>query len=348
VSAIGVVILIPAYQPISALVELVCAMTSLGARVVVVDDGSEAAFAPLFAAVRRIEGVELLRHVVNLGKGAALKTGLNHIACRYPDCVGVVTADADGQHSAQDVLAVAAALADHPRDMVLGVRRFEGKLPLRSRLGNTLTRLILRLVSGQKISDTQTGLRGIPLWLIPRLLLIPCRGYEFELEMLLVCKYRGIRICETPIQTIYLEDNRSSHFNPFWDSARIYFVLLRFLGVSLITAVLDNLVFALVFSAWPTLVGAQVTGRVLCTLFNYWGNKTTVFRSEQRAAKTLPRYLLLVAVSGGISYGLIQLFCSWGTLDVVAAKMLAESILFLFNFAVQREFIFPKLEPGPP
>jgi putative flippase GtrA len=95
------------------------------------------------------------------------------------------------------------------------------------------------------------------------------------------------------------------------------------------------------------LFGAQVTGRVLCTLFNYWGNKTTVFHSREVAAKTLPRYLLLVAVSGGISYGLIRLFSSWGTMDLFWAKVLAETMLFIFNFAVQREFIFPRVEPVP-
>ncbi len=115
--------------------------------------------------------------------------------------------------------------------------------------------------------------------------MIPHQGYEFELEMLLVCKYEGIRIRETPIQTIYLDGNRSSHFNPLLDSARIYFVLLRFTGVSLISAVLDNLVFFAAFSCWPSLLGAQITGRVLCTLFNYWGNKNTVFRSREHAAR---------------------------------------------------------------
>ena len=98
---------------------------------------------------------------------------------------------------------------------------------------------------------------------------------------------------------------------------------MRFTGVSLITAVLENLVFFAVFSFWPSVIGAQVTGRVLCTLFNYWGNKTTVFHFREHAAKTLPRYLLLVAVSGGISYGLIRLFSSSGTMDLFWAKMLS-------------------------
>jgi putative flippase GtrA len=339
-----VIILIPAYQPGPALVDLVRALTAAGARVVAVDDGSSPDCAAVFAALQQSENVELLRHVVNLGKGAALQTGLNHIACRYPDRAGVVTADADGQHKVEDVLAVAAALVARPHSLILGARPFEGELPLRSRWGNVVTRHVMRLITGHQLSDTQTGLRGIPMWMIPRLLTIPYRGYEFELEMLLVCKYEGISIQETAIQTVYLEGNRSSHFNPLWDSLRIYFVLLRFALVSLISAVLDNVVFAAVFAFWPNLVGAQVSGRVFATLFNYFGNKTTVFHSEERIRKTLPNYLLLVAVSGGISYALIHLFTSWGTMDVYPAKILAETLLFFLNFAVQRDLIFARPE----
>ncbi len=340
----GVVILIPALNPGPTLVDFVRELTTSGAHVVVLDDGSDPGCAEVFAAVQRLDGVGLLRHVVNLGKGAALKTGLNHIACEYPDNVGVVTADADGQHKVEDVLAVAESLAANPRELILGVRGFEGELPLRSRFGNTLTRHAMRLVTGQRISDTQTGLRGIPMWMIPRLLLVPYQGYEFELEMLLVCKYEGFRIRETDIQTIYLDGNRSSHFNPLLDSFRIYFVLLRFTLVSLVSAVLDNLIFAVFYVCWPNLIGAQIAGRVLATLFNYFGNKTTVFHSKERATKTLPSYLLLVLVSGGISYGLIRLLCASGTMDVYLAKLLAETLLYLFNFLVQRYFIFPKTQ----
>ena len=343
-SVSGVAILIPAYKPEPRLVDFVQELTANGARVVVVDDGSGPQFAELFAALRRVGDTVILHHVVNLGKGAALKTGLNHIACDGCNCVGVVTADADGQHIVEDVLAVAESLTANPQSLILGVRAFEGELPLRSRLGNAATRHVMRWIMGQRVSDTQTGLRGIPLGMIPRLLVIPHQGYEFELEMLLVCKYEGIRIRETRIQTIYLDGNRSSHFNPLLDSFRIYFVLLRFTFVSLISAVLDNLVFAAVFLCWPNVGAAQIAGRVLATLFNFWGNRNTVFRSKEQIARTLPKYLLLVAVSGAMSYGLIQLLTRPGAMDVYVAKILAETILFFTNFVIQREWVFPGMQ----
>jgi len=339
----GAIILIPAYKPEARLVGFVRELTAQGARVVVVNDGSGPEFAGLFEALRRVGDTVILNHVVNLGKGAALKTGLNHIAYEAGGCVGVVTADADGQHRVADVVAVAEALVANPQNLILGVRGFEGELPLRSRVGNAATRQIMRWIMGQKVSDTQTGLRGIPLAMIPRLLVIPHQGYEFELEMLLVCRYEGIRIREVGIQTIYLDDNRSSHFNPLLDSFRIYFVLLRFGFVSLISAVLDNLVFAAVFACWPNLGAAQITGRVLATLFNFWGNRNTVFRSKEQITRTLPKYLLLVVVSGAMSYGLIRLLSRSGAMEVYWAKILAETILFFANFVVQRDFVFPRV-----
>lgn len=341
-SITGAMILIPAYKPETRLVGFVRELTAQGARVVVVNDGSGPEFAEVFEALRRVGDTVVLNHVLNLGKGAALKTGLNHIAYVAGGCVGVVTADADGQHTVADVMAVTESLTANPQSLILGVRRFEGELPLRSRLGNAVTRRLMQWIVGQKLSDTQTGLRGIPMAMIPRLLVIPHQGYEFELEMLLVCKYEGIRIRETGIQTIYLDRNRSSHFNPLWDSFRICFVLLRFSFMSLISAVLDNLVFAAVFACWPNLGTAQISGRVLATLFNFWGNRNTVFRSKEQITRTLPKYLLLVMVSGAMSYVLIRLFSRSGVMDVYVAKILAETILFFANFVVQRDFVFPR------
>ena len=340
----GVTVLIPAYKPEPKLADFVRTLISAGARTVVVDDGSGPDFAGVFDAVHRAGCTAVLRHAVNLGKGAALTTGLNYIACDDPEGVGVVTADADGQHTVEDVVAVAQSLAASPQSLVLGARSFAGELPLRSRIGNAATRQVMRWIVGQKISDTQTGLRGIPMALIPRLLLIPHQGYEFELEMLLVCRYEGIRIVETGIQTIYLDGNVSSHFNPLVDSFRIYFVLLRFTLVSRVSAILDNVVFAAVFLCWPNVATAQIAGRVLATLFNFLGNRNTVFRSREQISRTVPKYLLLVVASGGMSYALIHLFTWSGVMDVYLAKILAETILFFANFVVQRDFVFPRVQ----
>jgi putative flippase GtrA len=335
------VVVIPAYKPTEALpgiVKSIAVHPSIGA-VVIVNDGSGPEFDAIFSEVSHLEGVHVLRHVVNLGKGAALKTGLNHVACYFPQSAGVVTADADGQHAARDIVRTAEALTELPQSLVLGARTFPPDIPLRSRLGNVITCHVLRAVTGQKISDTQTGLRGIPMNLIPTLMRIRQNGYDFELEMLLTCRRESRRIAEVPIETIYLDGNRSSHFNPLLDSMRIYFLFIRFAAVSLSTALLDNLVFLAAFRIFADVLTSQCLGRLSAGLFNYYMNKTGVFHSKVRDTSALPKYWLSVAIFGGISYSLIKLLISIG-FSVPAAKLCSETLLFAFSFVVQRDFVF--------
>src|SRR5262245_1970976 len=126
-SAISIAFLIPAYKPSSSLVGVVRALSDQAARaIVVVDDGSGPEYSEIFAAVAAFAGGQLVRHAVNLGKGAALKTGINYALCAFPDLIGIVTADADGQHDPDDIQAVARALLDQPDALVLGSRAFKG------------------------------------------------------------------------------------------------------------------------------------------------------------------------------------------------------------------------------
>ena len=164
-------VLIPAYKPGRALVELVRRLSAAAvSAVIIVDDGSGPSYQSLFEELRLFPRTHLLRHAVNLGKGAALKTGINYALCNFPCMCGMVTADADGQHAFEDILAVAAKIKEGTGALILGVRQFRGNtIPLRSRLGNALTRGVFRVLVGESVADTQTGLRGIPAALLPAL-----------------------------------------------------------------------------------------------------------------------------------------------------------------------------------
>src|SRR5688572_199491 len=191
-----VAVVIPAYKPGVELVELV---RELGhtpiASIIVIDDGSGSAYQALFDEIRSCSRVTLLRHGVNLGKGSALKTGLNHVLCDLSHYLGAVTADADGQHHVDDIVGVARQFETTPRSLVLGARQFEQRnVPWRSQFGNRLTRQLVRLLIGQHLTDTQTGLRAIPMEFIPVLLRIQSSGYEFELDMLIASKHHQIPI----------------------------------------------------------------------------------------------------------------------------------------------------------
>jgi len=341
-------VLIPAYKPGPEFPGFVSDLIGRGAaRVLVVDDGSGPEYRPLFDAAARHAEVLVCRHAVNLGKGAALKTGINAALCEDAQAT-LVCADADGQHHADDVMAVARFAADHPGALVLGVRTFSKDQPLRSRFGNEATRVVMRIVAGQKLTDTQTGLRAIPPELSPFLLKVASQGYEFELDMLLLCRPKDVPIREVPIRTIYLNGNASSHFNPLLDSMRIYFVLMRFSLISICSAVLDNVVFLFLFSHTGNVAGSQVGGRIASMAFNFTCVKRMVFHSRGRLRRQFLSYASLVVVSGFCSYALITLFTArlgWG---VMHAKVFAEGLLFLVNFLVQRDMIFTggKQEPA--
>ena len=222
-------ILIPAFNPDEQLLQLIDNLISSGFdSIVVVNDGSSDRCTPIFDKIQSKAHCHLLRHVVNGGKGRALKTGLAYLLSHVPDACGVVTCDADGQHLVGDVTKVARILEYEPESLVLGVRSFGAKVPLRSRLGNVITRSLFYLLVGTQISDTQTGLRGIPRSFMPFLIDLEGEGYEFEMNMLIVSKIRSIPLVEEKICTVYIESNKSSHFNPLLDSMKIYYMLLRF------------------------------------------------------------------------------------------------------------------------
>ena len=192
-------------------------------HIVVVDDGS-ARGRPAFDVVRG-DVDALLVHEVNRGKGAALRTAFAWVRENLPHVVGVVTVDGDGQHAPEDVCRVAEALAEGRAGLVLGVRTFAGNVPFRSKLGNLWTRGLFRLLTGLAVSDTQTGLRGIPASLLPRLLAIPGVRYEYEIRMLADARRHPAPPVEVPIRTIYLDGNASSHYRPLRDTFRTQLAL---------------------------------------------------------------------------------------------------------------------------
>jgi glycosyltransferase involved in cell wall biosynthesis len=336
-------VLIPAYKPGLPLLQVIAALAATDIpAIIVVNDGSGPEFQGVFQQAAALPRVHLLQHAVNLGKGAALKTGMNYALCAFPDHIGLVTADADGQHHPEDILKVAHRLETKPRALVLGVRQFSGDVPLRSRLGNQLTREAVRLVVGQNLSDTQTGLRGVPRALMLKLLKVSSVGYDFELDMLVTSKHHSYELVEETIRTIYEDGNRSSHFNPLIDSMKIYFVLLRFGLLSFSTAILDNVVFYVLFRFTGSVLESQIAARVASVAYNYGVARKSVFLSDQQHQVTLPKYLLLVLCSGTLSYASIQLLTSLTSLSVFGAKITAESFLFLVNFAIQRDFVFTR------
>lgn len=334
-------ILIPAYKPDQKMIDLVIELQKNGfERIIVIDDGSGPEFADLFARTGQL-GCTVLQHGINMGKGRAMKTGLNHYLTSNLVGSGIITADADGQHTPADIRKIADAMQEKNDALILGVRNFTGTVPLKSRLGNGITRVFFGLIHGSDVRDTQTGLRGLPDKYISLFLSLPGERYEYEMNMLLAVRPHEIDLVQVPIDTIYIEGNRSSHFKVLQDSARIYRLLFKFIASSLIATVMDYLIFALMHITVPgQLIYSVVVARSCSSFINYSINRNLVFKSKGDGKKSLIRYYALALVIMMGSYGLIKLLTVVGGLNVYVAKVISDSLLYIVSFIVQREFVY--------
>jgi glycosyltransferase involved in cell wall biosynthesis len=335
-------ILIPSYNPDQRLPELVEALIREGVKhILIVNDGSRTECDLIFERLEKLEPCNVLKHAVNCGKGRALKTGLNYFHLHFPHSPGIVTADGDGQHRTGDILRVAAGLKENPGKLILGSRKLDQGVPFRSLFGNVLTRFVLFFIMGRKVYDTQSGLRGIPRILVPYLLTTRGERYEFEINMLILSKKQAVDIIETPIDTIYLENNVSSHFNPFFDSMKIYFQLLRFAFSSMLASGCDFIVFSIAYHLTANILLSLLIGRFLIgSLLNYIINRRLVFHSKSRVLSSLFKYYLALIIMSVLSYLLITLALAHLGFKVMIAKIVVETFLFVFSFLIQREFVF--------
>ena len=213
------VVLIPAYKPCKLMLTLVDELADNGFTILIVDDGSGEQFAPLFAQAEARATV--IHHEKNRGKGAALKTGIAAIRELFPECRHFITADAYGQHSVKDILRVNAELKGGA-GFVLTMRRFSKNVPFRSKFGNILSRVVYTLLTQHYLDDNQSGLRGFSIEQADWLLKVSGDRYDYEMNMLLFADKQHITFTTMYIDTIYIDDNSSSHFDPLRDTIRIY------------------------------------------------------------------------------------------------------------------------------
>ena len=328
---------IPAYNPDDTLLRLVEELRG-HLPLVVVNDGSDSGFQ--FERIIATEGVTLLTHDTNQGKGAALKTAFRHALDQHPDSIGVLTLDADGQHLPGDVLRIARHLREQPKSLVLGVRSFTGGIPWRSRFGNLLTRWAMRVVTGIRISDTQTGLRGIPTSALPALLEIPFNRYEFETEMLCAMKESDFAFEEVPIQTVYLNANQGSHFRPILDSLRIYWVLLRHMLAGVVSVVVDYAAYLVALALSGHILSSVYAGRLSSLLINFLLVKHFAFRARSRGARQFLLYLVQVFGMAFVTAQVVHMAESLLGIAPAYSKIPVDILMYPVNFTIQRVVIF--------
>ena len=359
----NVTIIVPSLDPDEKLCQVVEGLLAEGFRdILLVNDGSHEDHLRPFEECAKHPEVTVLTHEVNKGKGRAMKTAFAWCIQNRPDIDGVVTVDGDNQHKPRDVRACAEAMAARPDSVWLGVRDFSLEhVPFRSRFGNTLTRSIMKLACGQSITDTQTGLRAIAAKYLPLMCEIEGERYEYETQMLLSLRAEKIGIDEVVIETVYIDENESSHFNPLRDSWKIYKIIfrhmfrsagsfLKFAAASIFCFLLDNGLFTLLNSVVLSRMadggrelGATVGARVVSSVVNFLLNRNVVFRSTGSSGRAAGRYFLLAVVQCGLSALLVYILGSLLQVSHVmetAIKMPVDCMLFLFSYVIQKKWVF--------
>lgn len=335
------IIVIPAYKPGANLISLVEKLSNVFSRIIIVDDGGGKEFQNIFDQLESIDSVIVCRHAVNMGKGRALKTAFNYILCNEDARKGCITVDADGQHLVDDIVAVANAMEENYGKLILGVRAFRDKtIPFRSRFGNAFSRIAYRYICGIRISDTQTGLRGIPYNLLMDLCVMSGERYEYETSMLLKAKEKDVPFFEVPIATVYDEGNSSSHFNPLRDSMRIYSIILKYMLASFLAVIVDFTIFNIAISAGIGIVLATYIGRYASAVSNFIINKNFVFKKNDKVILRLISFFVLVNVSGAISAMLVSCMGRITDIPLFVIKAVVEGVLFFANYLIQSRVVY--------
>jgi glycosyltransferase involved in cell wall biosynthesis len=339
-------IIIPAFNPDDRLISLACKLLSRGqTNIVVVDDGSDVRTQEVFRRLKSL-GCLICHHDGNKGKGEALKTGIR-LSSNIPGIQGYVTADADGQHLAEDILHIAAELEAHPEGIVLGARDIQNmNSPAQSRFGNRFSALFFGFTTGVRCPDTQTGLRGFSKELTEFALATPGSRYDYEMNFLIAAAGKKIPFRMVPIHTIYYQNNASSHFRPIVDSYRVYKTPLKFAGASLVSAAVDLFLFTLMTHVVTAEIYAQVfvataTARVCSGALNFVLNRNWTFNSNGNWRPQAFHYLALF-----LSLMLASWLLVWGfsflPLPLTLIKALVDSTLFAISYLVQRHLVFRK------
>jgi len=340
----NIAVLIPALNPNNKLVDLVNKLNLIGlVNIVVIDDGSGNSSQAVFDEVQTYQ-VEVYHHEKNQGKGVALKTGIAYVKENQPNTIGVVTADADGQHAPGDILKVASALAAG-NHIVLGTRDFSNPdVPLTSKIGNLFSAVYYKLKTGRFLKDTQTGLRGIPARLFDFALNVAGDRYDYEMRFLEQMNEKHIAYCTMDIETIY-EKDRVTHFHVLSDSYVIYKTFFKNIASSMLSAIVDITTFMLLVQIGNSIFSATAIARVISGVFNFSLNKIWVFEKKDshntsnESLKYLALFITQMIFSGLLTEALSSVF-SFGN-GLLLSKTLVDCLLFVTNFIVQRFWIFP-------
>lgn len=351
-------VIIPSYNPDEKLSVVVSGLINRGVTdIIVVNDGSKKECLEYFNAVKEMSGVTLLTHEKNRGKGAALKTAFRFFLDNRSGFAGCVTADGDAQHKTDDIIACAEEMCADESKIVLGVRDFSlPHVPPRSRSGNRITSFVFRVFVGMKLSDTQTGLRAFPRSVLEKMCEVSGDRYEYETNMLLEMKRLHIPFAEKVIETVYIEENKTSHFHPIRDSWRIYKLILAHFFKYSVSSLLCLLIEQIIQTGIFTLIGGKLLGvitellaflpaRIISSIANFYINKKFVFREKDNGNSSLIKYYILwlcqaiVTMSLDWLFGYV-IFTANSPVLYTIITLIVKTFIAIASFRIQKDWVF--------
>ena len=322
--------LIPAYCPEDRMIGLIKELDTRGFAVVVIDDGSGSAYDDIFTSAQQYAAVK--RYAPNRGKGEALKYGMRYIVEQFKAPYIVVTADADGQHRVEDIVKVSTTAAEHPDSLILGKRLLDKTAPLKSRIGNGITRVLYRMTTGRRIYETQTGLRAFSDKLLPRFLTLPGHRYEFEIDMILDAAETDI--IEVDIQTVYFDNNAASHFRPLQDTVSLNKEFLRYKLPSINAGLAGVLLFVLIVNFGGTWMAACILSRLFTILLQFELNRVVPFAEKPSVGRYLVTAAIILLCDVGVMWGLISV-----GVNPYAAKLISVIAMIFVSMLVRTVFM---------
>ncbi len=329
--------LIPAYEPTNKLIEITKELKANNFLIIIVNDGSNDTYKDIFNKCRKY--ATILEYKDNHGKGYALKTGLKYIQDNYKDSV-IVTMDCDGQHTIKDALKLCNYTLNLDNTILLGKRIRTKDTPIRSKIGNSITRFVFKTINGLDIYDTQTGLRAFKPSVIPFLLNIKGDRFDYEMNVLLEANKNKIKLKEETIETIYENNNKGSHFHPIKDSFLIYKVLLTYALSSFISFIIDYILYTIILLITNNLTLSNILARIISSNCNYLINKNYVFKDNKNYSKTIFKYYLLAIFILIINTLILNILVNNLSLNKYLSKIIVETVLFIISFTIQKRYIF--------
>lgn len=300
------IIVIPSLNPDSSLIKLLGTIRQslTAAPILIVNDGSSDSHEAIFEEAIAYDCV-VKKHEMNLGKGAALKTALQHVLTDYPTIEYIVTIDSDSQHSMTDLLACVETAQQNPTSLVFGTGA--------------------------------SHLRVIPRRFLASLLQIKGDRFDYETNMLIALEENSMPIVTHPINALYIDKSGSSSSKPID-------VFLKYLLSSGMSFLLDLLVFAVTIrliteGSLASISIASFSARAVSSMFNYYLNREHVFKSQSQSSvvKYFSLVVFQIALSSFFVYLSSQLFYQ---ADTVLFKVIVDGLLFVFSYFVQKYMVF--------